>query len=265
MHDQTFHALHHADRPLLLLNCWDAGSALLMQSLGVPALATSSAAVAWALGHGDGDQLPVERLLTCLAGITRRLTVPLTADIEGGYSDDPRQVGATVEAVIATGVVGINLEDGRGSADLLCRKIEQARKAAERAGVRLFINARCDVYLKALVPPEQRLAETLARAAHYREAGADGLFAAGARLSEEIAALVAGTPLPLNLLALPGVPAAAQLAALGVRRISAGSGIAEAVYARMAELSRGFLRDGDGAALAARAIGYGELNALMSG
>ncbi len=266
MHDQDFHSLHQkAGQPLLLLNCWDAGSALLMQSLGAPAIATSSAAVAWALGYGDGDQLPVERLIACLAGITRRLGVPLTADIEGGYSDDPRQVGETVAAVLDTGVVGINIEDGSSGPDLLSRKIEKARAAAERAGVKLFINARCDVFLRGLVPAEQRVAETLARAARYLEAGADGLFAAGARIPHDIAALAAGTPLPVNILALAGVPAAAELASLGVRRISSGSGIAEAAYARVAELGRDFLLNGDSATLGRQALPYGELNALMTG
>lgn len=260
----AFHALHHSGEILVLLNAWDAGSALLMQSLGPKALATSSAAVAWALGYGDGDKLPVERLAACVENITRRLSLPLTVDIEGGYSDDPQAVGATVARIIDAGAVGINIEDGRAAPDLLCRKIEQARRAAERAGVALFINARCDVYLKGLVPPAQRVTESLARAALYREAGADGLFAAGAREAGEIAALVAGTPLPVNILALAGVPAAAELQRLGVRRVSAGSGIAESVYARMAQLGAGFLRDGDGQALSEQALAYAALNGLMA-
>jgi 2-methylisocitrate lyase-like PEP mutase family enzyme len=262
---RNFHALHQGKTILKLLNAWDAGSAVLMQSLGAPAMATSSAAVAWAQGYADGDKLPTERLLACIASITRRLKLPLTVDIEGGYSDQAQAVGQLVEAVIGAGAVGINIEDGRAAPELLCRKIEQARAAAQRAGVPLFINARCDVYLKGLVPPEQRVAETLARAALYREAGADGLFAAGARLPDEIAALVAGTPLPLNILALAGVPAADQLQALGVRRVSSGSGIAESVYARVAELSRGFLQEADGAALSERSLPYAELNGLMAG
>lgn len=266
MHNRaaSFLALHDAGPMLLLPNCWDAGSALLMQSLGAPALATSSAAVAWALGYGDGDQLPVGKLIACIENITRRLTLPLTVDIEGGYAQAPLTVGETVARAIAAGAVGINIEDGRSEPVLLCRKIEQARAAAERAGVRLFINARCDVYLKGLVPPAQRVTESLARAAQYREAGADGFFAAGAREPAEIAALVAGTPLPLNLLALAGVPAAAELQTLGVRRLSAGSGIAESAYGHIAGLTHDFLRRGDGAALAVGAIGYGELNGLMS-
>ncbi|MBT9457987.1 MAG: isocitrate lyase/phosphoenolpyruvate mutase family protein [Burkholderiaceae bacterium] len=259
----AFHTLHHADTMLLLANAWDAGSALLMQSLGVPALATSSAAVAWAHGQGDGHHLPVAQLLATVSEITAKLKVPLTVDIEGGYSDDPQTVGDNVAAIVGAGAVGINIEDGRDAPELLCRKITAARAAAERLGLRLFINARCDVYLKGLVAPELRVEETLRRARLYAEAGADGLFAAGASRPDEIAAICAGTALPVNILALPGVPLAAELSGLGVRRLSAGSGIAEAIYARMAELTRGFLQTGDGSPLAAQAMSWSELNGLM--
>lgn len=264
-HATALHALHHGAAPLLLLpNAWDPGSALLMQSLGAAAVATSSAAVAWALGCGDGDRLPVARLIALTEAMAERLRVPLTVDFEGGYSDDPQTVGASAAALIAAGAAGINIEDGCAAPELLARKIAAVREAAERAGVRLFINARSDVYLKGLVPPEQRVDELLVRAERYAQAGADGLFAAGARLPDEIAAICAGTRLPVNILALPGVPAAAELGRLGVRRVSAGSGIAESAYARIAELTRGFLRSGDGQALGERAMAYSELNALMT-
>ncbi len=262
----AFRSLHQAGAAMLRLpNCWDAGSARVMAAQGAVALATSSAAVAWAQGYGDGDRLPVDRLVACLASITRHLGLPLTADIEGGYSDEPAQVGATVRAVIDAGAVGINLEDGASPPALLARKIEAARAAAASAGVPLFINARCDVFLRGLVAPELRVAETLARAELYRSAGADGLFAAGVREAGDIAALVAGTALPVNVLALPGVPRAAELERLGVRRLTSGSGIAESVYARIGQLTRDFLAEGDSAALAADALPYGELNALMLG
>lgn len=260
----TFRALHQGPGILILPNAWDAGSALLMQSLGAPAVATSSAAVAWAQGYGDGDQLPIAKLAAIVAAITRKLKLPLTVDFEGGYSDEPRMVGENMAALIDAGAVGINIEDGRASPELLCRKIEAVRQAAERAGVRVFINARSDVYLKGLVAAEQRVAEMLARGERYAQAGADGLFAAGARLPDEIAAICAGSRLPVNILALPGVPPAAELVRLGVRRVSSGSGIAESVYARIGELTQGFLQAGDGRALGERAIAYAELNGLMA-
>src|SRR5262245_5710256 len=123
----TFHDLHRGPDVLLLANCWDAGSARLLESLGAQAVATTSAGLAWAQGYPDGDALPVDRLASVVASITRVLRVPLTVDIEGGYSDDPAQVGEAVAKVVGAGGVGINLEDGASSVDLYLRKIEQAR------------------------------------------------------------------------------------------------------------------------------------------
>ncbi|WP_304176445.1 isocitrate lyase/phosphoenolpyruvate mutase family protein, partial [Phenylobacterium aquaticum] len=162
-HAATFHALHRGPDILVLPNAWDAASAALMADAGAKAVATSSAAVAWAHGYADGDVLPVATLISALAEIARVLPVPLTADIEGGYSDDLAQVADTVRAVIGAGAVGINLEDGRRDPDLHARKIETAREAAAKAGVDLFINARTDVYLARLVEPDQAEAEAIRR------------------------------------------------------------------------------------------------------
>lgn len=258
----TFRQLH-AQGLLLLPNCWDAGSARLFENLGAKALATSSAAVAWSHGYRDGNQLPVPLLVATVKDIARVLRVPLTVDVEGGYSDDPAQVEETVAAVLEAGAVGINLEDGTGSPDLLCRKVEAARRAGARVGVALFVNARTDPYLKQLVPAEARVGETLARAERYRAAGADGLFVPGVTRPEEIRTLAEGARLPLNILARRGLPPAAELEALGVRRLSAGSAIAESVYARMGALATAFLRTGASDPLVEDAMPYPELNALM--
>jgi 2-methylisocitrate lyase-like PEP mutase family enzyme len=258
----AFRALHQ-EGLLLLLNAWDAGSARLLESLGAKAIATSSAAVAWAHGYKDGDQLPVPLLLGTVRALSRVLTVPLTVDLEGGYSQDPAQVGETVAAVLEAGAVGINLEDGSGTPEQYCAKVEAAKRAASRVGVDLFLNARTDVYLRGLAAPERRVEETLARAARYRAAGADGLFVPGVRVAGDIRAIAASAGLPLNVLALAGVPPAAELAALGVRRLSSGSGLAESVYARLSELGSGFLRTGESAPLSQQALPYSQLNALM--
>jgi 2-methylisocitrate lyase-like PEP mutase family enzyme len=254
----------HEQGLLLLANVWDGGSARVIESLGAKALATTSAAVAWSHGYADGDYLPVPLLVSTVSAITRIVRVPLSVDVEGGYSSDPVAVGEAVAAVIGAGAVGINIEDGTADPDLLCAKIEQAKRAGVRLGIDLFVNARTDVYLQNLVSDDRKVAETLARAERYRSAGADGLFVPYVVLPAEIKALVAGTPLPLNVLARPALPPASELEALGVRRLSAGSGIAQAAFGRIASLATAFLQDGVSAPLAEGAMLYPEINALLA-
>lgn len=260
---QSFRKLH--DEGLLLLaNATDAGSARLVEARGGRAVATSSAALAWSWGYRDGNQLPLELLSTSVKAMARVLTVPLSVDIEGGYSDDPEAVAGVVEAMVAAGAAGINLEDGHASPEILCRKIAAARGVAERHGVDLFINARTDVYLKALVPPEQRLSETLTRADFYSSAGADGLFAAGMIDSDEIGELCRSTGLPVNLLYRSELPEVETLRALGVRRLSAGSAIAEFLYGAGADMASTFMQTGRLSTQGLNACTYRELNELMS-
>jgi 2-methylisocitrate lyase-like PEP mutase family enzyme len=259
---EDFRRLH--ERGLLILpNAWDAGSARLVESVGAKAVATSSAAVAWSHGYPDGDQLPVALLVATVTSIVRVVRVPVSVDIEGGYAADAAGVGETVARVIDAGGVGINLEDGTASPDLLCAKIEAARKAASRAGVALFVNARTDVYLEALAPAERRVDESLARAARYKAAGADGIFVPGVIDPAAIRAIAGAVGLPLNVLARLGLPEAAELEGLGVRRLSAGSGIASALFGSMATLATAFLGDGDSAPLARGAMTWAAINALM--
>ena len=261
--DNAFHSLHQ-NGLLVLANVADAGGARIVERLGGKAVATSSAAMAWSHGYQDGNQLPLDLLSTTVKSMARVLSVPLTVDIEAGYSDDLEQVGRVINAVIAAGAVGINIEDGLGSPELLVRKIDVARKVANQTGVKLFINVRTDVYLKNLFPAEQRLEELLKRAALYAGAGADGLFAAGVVDSNEIAAICRATPLPVNLLSRDGLASPAELQRLGVRRLSAGSSIAEFLHGAMGTLVRSFLDNGQLDTHALKAHTYGELNALMA-
>jgi 2-methylisocitrate lyase-like PEP mutase family enzyme len=261
--DARFHGLH-ADGLLLLANCWDAGSARLAQDAGARAIATSSAAVAWAHGWPDGDRLPRELLLQTVRAVAQAVALPVSADVEGGFSDDPKQVGDLVGAVVAAGAVGINLEDGVGEPALLAAKIGAAREAARAHGVDLFVNARTDVYLRGLAEPGRRVAEVLARAARYREAGANGLFVPGITDAGEIAAVVAGAGLPLNVLARPGMMPIAQLRELGVRRYSAGSLIAGAAHALVASLMRGFVDEGRLDSPGIEPMDYAALNQVMA-
>src|SRR5258708_28943685 len=148
MTNQNFRKLHEGPEILLLPNAWDAGSARLIESLGAKAIATTSAGLAWSRGYPDGDTLPVEQLLATVNEIIRVIRVPLTVDIEGGYSDDPVAVGELTRRVIDAGAVGINIEDGAGPPNLLCRKIGVVRPSAVSANVHFVINALTDVYLR---------------------------------------------------------------------------------------------------------------------
>jgi 2-methylisocitrate lyase-like PEP mutase family enzyme len=255
----AFHQLHQQGL-LVLPNAWDAGSARIVQSAGAKAVATSSAAVAWAHGHADGHQLPSELLLHTVRAIAGAVDVPLSVDIEGGYSDEPAAVADLVAALMAVGAVGINLEDGSALPALLADKIAAIR---QRCGAALYINARCDVYLRNPVPPEHRVAEVLRRAAMYQAAGASGLFVPRIAAPDEITKVVAGTMMPLNVMATAGLPNAVQLQSLGVRRVSAGSSTAEAVHGALMAMSKAFLETAQVPALSVPALGYGELNALM--
>lgn len=258
-----FHALH--EDFLILPNAWDAASAKLTERAGAKAIATSSAAVAWAHGFADGHHLPIGKLITTIEEIARVTALPISADAEGGYADDPGQVGENIAALIGAGAVGINLEDGAQSHALHLRKIEAARAAAERTGVNLYINARTDVYLAKLVPAEAAVEEAIRRGLACKAAGASGFFVPFVMKGEEIEAIAAAVDLPLNVLSWAGVPNAAELKRLGVRRLSAGTEIARATLTTARLAAEAFLADGDSEALAARIGERINFNALMQG
>jgi 2-methylisocitrate lyase-like PEP mutase family enzyme len=145
----TFHKLHHQPELLILANAWDAGSAPLIESLGAKAIATTSAGVAWTRGYPDGEALPPDVLVASVAEIAPAVQVPLSVDVEGGFAQDPKAVGDVVARLIDAGAVGINIKDGCGTPDLLCAKIERAKRAGAQLVIGPFVNARTDVYLRA--------------------------------------------------------------------------------------------------------------------
>jgi len=257
-----FHRLHVPGKPLRLANAWDAGSARLIESCGAAAIATTSAGLAWAHGYPDGDVLPPSLLSSAVAEIARVLSVPLSVDAEGGYSDDPKAVGEVVRAIVNAGGIGINIEDGLASPDLLVAKIAAARAAAEASGVNLFINARTDVYLRGLVNAERAVDETLQRAARYRDAGCDGIFVPAVTDPEAIRTIAAAVELPLNVLVVPNLPPMAALADLRVARVSTGSGIAQVAAGVVQRVATEFLADGRFEPLLERTVDYAQLNAL---
>src|SRR5882757_7268081 len=171
MSRQHFSKLHQVPAILLLPNAWDAGSARLIEGLGAEAIATTSAGLAWSNGYPDGNALPEDQLVATIREIARVIRVPLTIDIEAEYSEDPDAVARLVVRILGVGVVGINIEDGAGSPDLLCRKIAAIRDHVAHSGCDLFINARTDVYLGGAPSRDAAIEEVISRSSRYRTAG----------------------------------------------------------------------------------------------
>ncbi|MBU1375867.1 MAG: isocitrate lyase/phosphoenolpyruvate mutase family protein [Alphaproteobacteria bacterium] len=248
---ELFHKLHQGPQVLILPNAWDAASAAVMADTGAKAVATSSAAVAWAYGYADGDILPIDLVVATIAAAAKAAgDTPVTADIEGGFTDDLDALSHNIARVIEAGAVGINIEDGGRDPALHARKVAAVRAQAEKQGVRLFINARTDVYLRSLAEGEAAYDETVRRAALYAEAGADGIFVPGPADAELIGRLAAAIARPLNVMGRDGVPNAPELAALGARRLSSAIHPFRVAYAAMGRAVEAYLRDGDPGALA---------------
>jgi 2-methylisocitrate lyase-like PEP mutase family enzyme len=334
--------LHHGDHPVVLINAWDAASAAMVEHCGLPAVATSSAALANALGFADGQHLPWARMLETVAGICRAVKVPVTADIESGFAADTKALETSITEIIQAGAVGVNLEDvmpasaglrnvdpksaSPQSADLQSpdlqredpqsadlknaepkhidskqadpkqadpsirhgsplfplpeqvARIQAARRAANAAGIHLVINARTDAYWQAGVDPAEAMRNTLERGKAYLQAGADCIFVPGLRNPEHIRTVVEhlrgvhqGAPhqeaphweAAVNILAGPGVPSIPELAKLGVKRVSYGSGPHRAAMGLLRRMADEAKTSGTYKALTEGAVPYEEINGLM--
>ena len=257
----------HRDGVLVLPNVWDVASARLVEQAGARAVATTSGGVAWSLGAPDGDRLSRELAVDAVRRIAGAVAVPVSADIESGFGATPDDVAETVSMVLDAGAVGVNLEDaGSPLRDVAeqAERIAAARAAADAAGVPLFVNARTDVYLRRVGEESGRPAETVRRAEAYAAAGADGIFVPGVLDLAVLRQLAEAIPHPLNVLAGPGAPPVGELAALGVRRVSVGTSIAEAAYGTVRRAAVELLTSGTYGELAG-GIDYGELNAILVG
>ena len=264
MSSQHFRTLHQGPGLLLLPNAWDAVSARLIESLGAKAIATTSAGLAWSNGYPDGNALPEDQLVAAIRQIARVIRVPLTVDIEAGYSDDPDVVAGLVARILDVGVVGINIEDGAGSIDLLCKKIAAIRDQCTHSGCDLFINTRTDVYLRGIASGQAAIEEVIRRSSGYRAAGCDGLFVPGLFEADAMAKVsTAIAPTPLNVMAVPNLPSLDTLQKSGVRRLSAGSSIAQGALGQTRQLVSGFLA-GTMSGLFDALADYGEMNRLFS-
>ncbi len=266
---ELLRGLYHADRPLVLPNAWDAASAKLFEAAGYPAIATTSAGIAYACGYADGERITRKLMLASVERIARAVAVPVTADLEAGYGPGVAAAARTAEQLVAAGAVGLNIEDARGrSRRTLLPKAAQAervravREVGARAGVPIVINARTDVF-DFRGTPTAHLEEAIRRGNAYLDAGADSVFVPFVRDAATITALVRGIRGPINILGGPGVPSVAELAALGVRRISLGSGVMRATLGLARRVAVELREGGKFDLLGEWAIPYDELQRLF--
>ena len=267
---RQFLELHHGPKPLVLPNAWDVASARIFEQAGFPAIATTSAGIANSLGYPDGQKISRAEMLEVVRRIARAVNIPVTADMESGYGTSPEEIAETAREVLAAGAVGMNLEDISGAyppslADLSLQtdRISAVVQATERAGVPFVLNARTDIFLAALGPPETRLARTIERLNAYADAGARCLFAPGVKDKETIAQLTRSVRGPLNVLATVGTPPVHELEALGVARVSLGSGAMRATLGLLTRLARELRDQGTFSSMNDGAITYAEANQLF--
>ena len=262
--------LHHGDEPLVLPNVWDVGPAIIAVEEGFPAIATTSAGVAFALGLPDGEAISRDEMAAVVGAIVKRVDVPVTADMEAGYGDAPEDCAETTRVTIEAGAVGLNLEDGIDHAvgtiydfDLAVERIHAAREAAEQSGVPAVINARTDVYFSQTLSREEKLAETVRRANAYLEAGADSAFVIGPGVPNDISDLVREIKGPLNIVAGFSTQNVDELAALGVKRISLGGMLSRATLGYYRDTLQQLKQNGR-LDFSDQAIPHGDLNKLFS-
>jgi 2-methylisocitrate lyase-like PEP mutase family enzyme len=263
--------LHHGKDPLVLVNAWDAASASIVAHCGFPAIATSSAAVANALGYADGQHVPWAAMAEVIRRIAEAVALPVTADIESGFAANTQELEWNIEQVIEAGAVGINLEDvmpGQRQGGLYplpeqIERIKKVRSLAERLKIHLVINARTDAYWQAGVSPEAALANTVERGRAYLQAGADCVFVPGLKDAKHIGAVVEALRAPVNILAVAGTPSVPELAALGVKRVSTGSGAMRAAMGALRSLAEEVRTSGTYKSLLEDAVPYAEMNGFF--
>lgn len=250
---ETFRALHHGPRILILPNAWDVASARIYEDAGFAAIATTSAGVAFSLGYPDGQHIPRDEMLEVVARIAQAVAVPVTADVESGYGDPLR----TARGVVEAGAVGMNLEDAHVAFSKQVAHIREIRAATD-----LVINARTDIFLLGSGEAETRVARAVERLNAYLHAGADCTFAPGVYDLNTICQLASAVQGPLNILGIAGAPSAQELERAGVARVSVGSGPMRATLALVRRIARELSDRGTFESLQ-DSISYGDLNALL--
>jgi len=260
--------LHTGPRMLVLPNAWDVATACLVEAAGFPAIATTSAGIAWALGYPDGERISRGEMLAVIRRIVAAVRVPVTADVEGGYGATVAAAVETARGVMAAGAVGLNLEDGTNEGTLLdpelqADRIRAVRDAALSARVPLVVNARTDAFEVKRWSPEERFTAAVRRANGYLAAGADCLFVPHVSDAETIGRLVRELAGPLNVIAGPPAPPLPELERLGVRRASLGPRIVQASLGLVRRLVTELRERGTYGTMTELLIPFGELQHLV--
>jgi 2-methylisocitrate lyase-like PEP mutase family enzyme len=238
-----FLSLHDTDSPLLIPNPWDAGSARVLASIGFRALATTSSGYAATLGRLDGA-VTLEEAVAHGAAIASATDLPVSADLENGFSDEPEGVATTIRLAIAAGLAGASIEDYSGAGlypqDLAAARVAAAADAAHSGDVKLVLTARAENHIRG----NPDLSDTIARLQAYQAAGADVLYAPGLSDIDDIRQVVSAVDLPVNVLALPNAPSVSELGEAGVKRISVGGAFAYVAIGALAGAARELLEQG---------------------
>ncbi|SDW08400.1 isocitrate lyase/phosphoenolpyruvate mutase family protein [Paenibacillus sp. CF384] len=263
----AFKRLHSSSSKLLILpNAWDVGSAKAMQNCGFESIGTTSAGIAYSKGFADGERISFEDMLSSVRAIVESVDVPVTVDMENGYSNDLTIVGENVRRIMNTGAVGINIEDGDPSRlkleDVIiqAKKIEAVKRAALSEGIPLFINARIDTYWLKDIEIADRFAGTVDRAKVYIEARADGIFVPNISDLSLMRKLVEMISVPINVLAGIQTPPSHEVAETGVKRISMGSGMYRAIYSYIQQICLELKHEGSIASYLKQAVPYLDMN-----
>jgi 2-methylisocitrate lyase-like PEP mutase family enzyme len=252
---ELFLKFHQDKEILVLLNSWDVGSSKLIEASGYKAVATTSMGIAASLGYPDSQVIQLSEMIGAITGIVNGVQVPVTVDIEAGYGNNSSEIVDSVEKIIATGVVGINIEDSIDLNPVLidemefCERIHAIRALSDSLGFHLVINARTDSFYTSSGSPREKLAESIKRGNKYREAGADCIFVQPVWEKETISALVKEINAPINILANPGIggglpPSVRELQDLGVARLSLGSSLMKAALALIKKVADELSRKG---------------------
>ena len=233
-----FKTMHTASKPLVICNVWDVASALIAEQTGFLAIGTSSAAIARSHGLDDGENIEFEEILSVVKAIAQATDLPLNVDIESGYGDTPQAIYDNITELVNVGVVGINIEDSvvvnreRRLCDwmMFSQTLRKVKSMLDKANLEVFINVRIDTFLMDVKEP---LVESIKRIQAYQQAGADGVFLPCIKGTDDIKAVVDSTLLPINVMCVPELPNFKELEALGVKRISMGNFLYEAMLSSL--------------------------------